>query len=142
MALISFSYQKPFYAPKQKTRLKQFLVELAGAEGYGIDVLSIVFCSDAFLRKMNREYLGHDYETDILTFELGERSGLITGELYISIDRVRENAEQWSQPMVRELHRVIFHGLLHLCGYKDTLKAQQARMREKEDFYLRRYLGA
>lgn len=142
MARISFSYQKPFYAPKQKTRLKQFLVELAGNEGYGVDDLSIVFCSDQFLRTMNRDYLDHDYETDIITFDLGERRGVISGELYISIDRVKDNAQSWSQPVVRELHRVIFHGLLHLCGYKDTLKAQQARMREKEDFYLRRYFGS
>lgn len=141
MARISFSYQTPFYGPKAKHRLRQFLVELAGTEGYGIDQLSLVFCSDKFLKQMNRSYLGHDYHTDIITFDLSEGRGVISGELYISLDRVRENAQAWKQSFQRELHRVMIHGLLHLCGYKDKLKADQAIMREKEDFYLRRYFG-
>jgi rRNA maturation RNase YbeY len=141
MATIQFSYQKPFAGPKEKNQLRQFLVRMAGAEGYGIDQLSYVFCSDAFLLDMNRSYLRHDTYTDIITFDLTETRGTISGEVYISVDRVRENARTWEQPLYRELHRVIFHGLLHLCGYKDTLKADQSIMRRKEDLYLEQYFG-
>jgi rRNA maturation RNase YbeY len=141
MAKISFSYQYAYSGPRQKARLRAFLVELAGREGYGIDELGYVFCTDAYLLKINREYLTHDTYTDIVTFDFRETPGAIRGEIYISIDRIRENARTYGQPVSRELHRVIFHGLLHLCGYKDKLKAQRDNMRQKEDFYLRRYFG-
>jgi rRNA maturation RNase YbeY len=141
MAKISFSYQQAYSGPKQKGRLRAFLAELAGREGYGIDQLGFVFCSDAYLLKINRDYLSHDTYTDIVTFDLRDTPGAIRGEVYISLDRIRENARTYGQPVTRELHRVIFHGLLHLCGYKDKLKAQRETMRQKEDFYLRRYFG-
>lgn len=141
MAKISFSYQKAYSGPAQKARLRGFLVELAGREGYGIGELGYVFCSDDYLLSINREYLSHDTYTDIVTFDLRDTPGVIRGEIYISLDRIRENAKTYGQPVTRELHRVMFHGLLHLCGYKDTLKAQKDTMRQKEDFYLRRYFG-
>lgn len=141
MAKIHFSYQQAYAGPAQKNRLRAFLVDLAGREGYGIDDLGYVFCSDAYLLQINRAYLSHDDYTDIITFDLRETPGAIRGEIYISLDRVRENARAFGQPISRELHRVIFHGLLHLCGYKDKLKAQRETMRQKEDFYLRKYFG-
>ena len=139
MARIEFAYQQSYAGPRDKTRLRQFLVWLAGQEGYGIDHLTFVFCSDAYLLQINRQYLNHDTYTDIITFDLRESPGAISGEIYISIDRVRENAHSWEQPIYRELHRVIFHGLLHLCGYKDSLKADKDLMRRKEDSYLEQY---
>jgi rRNA maturation RNase YbeY len=139
MARISFAYQSAYRGPESKGRLRDFLVWLAGREGYGIDELNFVICSDKFLLQINQAYLSHDYYTDIITFDLRETAGAIKGEIYISLDRVRENAKTWNQPVYKELHRVIFHGLLHLCGYKDTLKADQVLMRQKEDFYLEEY---
>lgn len=141
MAKISFSYQQSYSGPREKARLRAFLVELASREGYHIDELGYVFCTDAYLLKINRDYLSHDTYTDIVTFDLREKSGPINGEVYISLDRVRENARTYGQPVARELHRVIFHGLLHLCGYKDKLNTQRETMRQKEDFYLRKYFG-
>ncbi len=141
MAKISFSYQQAYSGPAQKNKLRDFLVGLAGREGFGIDELGYVFCSDPYLLQINRDYLSHDDYTDIITFDLRETPGAIRGEIYISLDRIRENARAFGQPVSRELHRVIFHGLLHLCGYKDKLKAQRDTMRQKEDFYLRKYFG-
>lgn len=80
----------------------------------------------------------HDFYTDIISFELGNSSS-IEGEIYISVDRIRENAELLGKTIKEELHRVIFHGALHLCGYKDKLKKEQLDMREKEDRYLQQY---
>jgi rRNA maturation RNase YbeY len=139
MPEVFFSYQSSFAWPKQKKELKKFLIQMAAREGYRLDSLSFVFCSDSFLLGINRTYLKHDDYTDIITFNLGERASSVEGEIYISIDRVRENAKRHGEPLEREVHRLIFHGLLHLCGYKDKLKADQVVMRQKEDFYLVRY---
>jgi probable rRNA maturation factor len=141
MAKISFSYQLAYDGPRQKARLRAFLAELAEREGYRVDELGYVFCTDAYVLEINRNYLSHDTYTDIVTFDLKDTKKSIKGEIYISLDRIRENARTYGQPVTRELHRVIFHGLLHLCGYKDKLKAQQYTMRQKEEFYLRRYFG-
>jgi probable rRNA maturation factor len=86
---------------------------------------------------MNRQFLQHDYYTDILTFDVSERGGPVSGELYISVDRVRDNAHGLGVSAVEEMQRVIIHGSLHLCGYKDKLKKQQLLMRQKEERYLR-----
>jgi probable rRNA maturation factor len=139
MSAVSFSYQAPFAWPKQKRLLKKFLVQMAVLEGRQLESLSFVFCTDAFLLEINRTYLKHDDYTDIITFDLGGFRGKIDGEIYISIDRVRENAQLHKESLEREVHRLLFHGLLHLCGYKDKLKADQLLMRQKEDFYLVRY---
>jgi probable rRNA maturation factor len=139
MSSVSFSYQSPFAWPKQKRALKEFLLQLATREGHQLENLSFVFCSDRFLLGINRSYLNHDDYTDIITFNLGGVPGIVEGEIYISVDRVRENAKLHGEPLEREVHRLIFHGLLHLCGYKDKLNADQQVMRQKEDFYLARY---
>ncbi len=97
--------------------------------------LSVIFCSDEFLLDMNKEYLNHDYYTDIITFDYVE-GNIISGDLFISLDRVKENAEMYNSRMLRELYRVVFHGTLHLCGYKDKTDEEQKVMRAKEDYYL------
>ena len=119
-----------------KTILKTLLSDLFRKEGKQLAGLSIVFCSDEYLLELNRQFLQHDYYTDILTFLMSERGAPVEGELYISIDRVRDNARALGVPAMHELRRVILHGALHLCGYKDKLKKDQALIRQKEDRYL------
>lgn len=105
-------------------------------EGRNLESINYIFCSDEQLRAINRDYLKHDYYTDIVTFDLSPEKNCIIGEVYISADRVRENAKTHSASIHNEFKRVIFHGALHLCGYKDKTRAEQRRMREREDFYL------
>ncbi len=127
---------------KQKTRLKTFLKSLFEREGRQLRGLQYVFCSDAYLLEMNQQFLQHDTYTDIITFEMSEVAGETMGEIYISIDRVRDNAAKFKVSEEQELHRVIFHGALHLCGYKDKSKTDAATMRRKEDECLAEYFGS
>lgn len=124
---------------KNRTRLKAFLKERFQKEGQGLKNLQYVFCSDEYLLEINQQFLQHDTLTDIVTFELGEDPDVTEGEIYISIDRVKENAGKFGVTEEQELHRVIFHGALHLCGYKDKSKEQSATMRKKENDYLELY---
>lgn len=139
--MINFNYQVPLSALKNKTRLKQFLVLLCKMEHKAIDEISFVFCSDEYLLSINQQFLNHDTYTDIISFDYTVKGGSIKGEIYISAERVRDNAKRFESSFIYELHRVIFHGVLHLCGYKDKLKADQTVMRAKEEFYLRKYLS-
>lgn len=124
---------------EHKTRLKAFLKELFEREGQGLKHLQYVFCTDAYLLEINKQFLQHDTYTDIVTFELSEDPEETSGEIYISIERVMDNAKKFEVPVSQELHRVIFHGALHLCGYRDKSKKESALMREKEDEYLNLY---
>jgi probable rRNA maturation factor len=119
-----------------RTKLKSFLNALFIKERKQLGELNYVFCSDDYLLDINRRFLSHDYYTDIITFDISESKAEVIGEVYISIDRVKDNAVQLQQTTQRELLRVIIHGALHLCGYKDKTKAQQKIMRQKEDNYL------
>jgi probable rRNA maturation factor len=119
-----------------RTKLKSFLNALFIKERKQLGELNYVFCSDDYLLDINRRFLSHDYYTDIITFDISESKAEVIGEVYISIDRVKDNAVQLQQTTQRELLRVIIHGALHLCGYKDKTKAQQKVMRQKEDDYL------
>lgn len=126
---------------KEKRKLKSFLADLFAAEGQGLQSLHYVFCSDAYLLEINKQFLQHDTYTDIVTFEMGEDPAITEGEIYVSIDRVLENAEKFKVSVSQELHRVIFHGALHLCGFKDKSKKDAVLMRSKEDEYLNKYFG-
>lgn len=97
--------------------------------------ITVIFCSDEYLLEMNKEYLNHDYYTDIITFDYVE-GNVISGDLFISVDRVRDNALQFDSTLLKELYRVVFHGTLHLVGYKDKTEDEKVVMRSKEDFYL------
>jgi rRNA maturation RNase YbeY len=97
--------------------------------------LSIILCSDNYLLKINREYLKHDYYTDIITFNYVERNR-ISGDLFISIERIKENSVEYNTTLIKELYRVMFHGVLHLIGYNDKTADEKKVMREKEDYYL------
>lgn len=101
--------------------------------------LNYIFCTDKYLLTINQEYLKHDTLTDIITFDLSDGNGILTGEIYISTERVADNAARYGTTVVQELHRVIFHGALHLCGYKDKKDADKKLMRQKEDECLAAY---
>lgn len=134
-----FNQTKPFNL-RGKQKLRAFIRELLNKEKKELESLSIIFCSDRQLLDINRQYLKHDYYTDIITFELpGEKPGSTTGEIYISVERVKDNAIGIGASQNKELHRVIFHGILHLCGQKDKKPADIKRMRDKEEECLSRY---
>lgn len=118
--------------------LKEMILELFAWEKTPVRDLNVVFCDDAFLLKINLEFLQHDDYTDIITFNLSETNE-VEGEMYISIPRILENARLLGNRKTDELHRVLFHGCLHLCGYKDKLKSEKDLMRAKEEEYLKRY---
>jgi rRNA maturation RNase YbeY len=118
----------------QKSKVREWLVQVAGQYGLGIRSLVYIFCSDEYLHKLNVEYLDHDTLTDIITFDYNEDAGpgRVAGELYISLDRIKDNAQDLNEPWERELARVMAHGLLHLCGLKDKTDAEAQKMRAAE----------
>ncbi|MBC7868081.1 MAG: rRNA maturation RNase YbeY [Gloeobacteraceae cyanobacterium ES-bin-316] len=123
-----------------RNALKDFIGQIFLKEKKRGGELSIVFCSDDYLLKINQTYLNHNFFTDIITFDLSvPGTTIIDGEIYISVDTIRDNASTFENTITRELHRVIFHGVLHLCGYKDKTPKDKSLMTTKEDFYLRLY---
>ena len=124
---------------KNRKPLKQFIATLFKKEKIQLQSLNYVFCSDEQLLSINKQYLNHDYYTDIITFDLSENKNSVIGDIYISYDRVKDNAKTQKTTIKNELHRVIFHGALHLCGYKDKTKNDIKLMREKEEAYLTLY---
>ncbi len=138
-ARVNFFYQdvKPSFSGR--TALKGFLKKLFLKEDQKLKELNVIFCTDEALLQINRDFLNHDYYTDIITFPLSAGAEPIEAELYISVDRVRDNATEAGIYFKEELHRVIFHGCLHLVGYGDKSSQQIKKMREREDHYLRLY---
>lgn len=134
--MISFFTADVTYQVRSRTGLRQWLNAVAKAESMVIRSVSIILCSDEYLYGMNVRYLQHKTYTDIITFDQGSTTREINGELYISIDRVRDNAKTLGLPIREELHRVMVHGLLHLCGYGDKTMAAKKKMTSKEDEYL------
>ena len=125
---------------KNKKPLKTFINKLFIRERKCLKSMNIVFCSDEYLLDINKQHLKHNFYTDIITFDISDpNSSSITAELYISIDRVRDNANSLKTDFSTELHRVIFHGALHLCGYKDKKTVDINIMRQKEDETLNQY---
>ena len=134
--MISFHKADVRYRLLHKEGLITWLTNVAGKEKFRIADLNIILCSDEYLYKMNVSYLKHKTYTDIITFDYSQGTSPISGELYISIDRVLDNAEKLALNSKDELHRVIIHGLLHLCGYGDKSASAKAEMRKREDLYL------
>jgi probable rRNA maturation factor len=114
-----------------KNKIPNWILKVVKREGGKLASLNIVFCSDKYLLNINRQFLKHDYLTDIITFDYP--GDAITGEIYISTDRVLENSKNLNLPFEQELRRVIIHGVLHLLGYKDKTSAQKKVIRKKED---------
>jgi probable rRNA maturation factor len=140
MATIFF-FQETKTTLSERKRLKSFIERLFKKNGKRLDVLTYVFCSDQYLLEINHKFLKHDYYTDILTFNLSTSPEIIEGEIYISIDRIKENAKIQQTTIKEELHRVIFHGALHLCGYNDKTKRTKKEMTSEEDKCLKLYLS-
>lgn len=133
--MVTFFDQDIHFVLKNKLAHRAWLKAVAAEENRRIADISIIFCSDDYLLDINKKYLGHDYYTDIITFDYCE-SDKLSGDLFISIDTVRNNAEYYSVNFDDELDRVIVHGLLHLVGYDDHTEEQTAQMRSKENHYL------
>ena len=136
---ISFFNEDVDYKIKDKQKLRQWIASTVANEGGGrVGELNFILCSDAYLLEINKKYLDHDTYTDIVTFDSSEKDGVIAGDIFISIDRTKENASKFDVSERDELHRVIIHGVLHLCGYLDKKKEDKALMTEKENEYLSR----
>jgi rRNA maturation RNase YbeY len=136
MPAISFFEEDISFKLKNKTQVRQWVTDTIIAEGFKLKELNYIFCSDAYLLEINKQYLDHDTYTDIVTFDNSEEEGKIVSDIFISIERIRENAIKYNVSETTELHRVIIHGALHLLGYKDKLPADKQKMTQKEDFYL------
>ncbi len=120
------------FSLKEKASIKNWISKILKQEGKTPGSISYFFCTDEYLLHINRQFLQHDFYTDIITFDYSEKTK-VEGEIFISIDRVKENAHSFKQPFERELMRTIIHGILHLCGYTDKTAANKKTMRAKED---------
>lgn len=136
MSTITFNNHNVKLKLKNKLLIKSFIARIFAEEEVAFRSVSYIFCTDEFLLKLNQEYLKHNTLTDILTFSLSNTSLPIVSEIYISIERVSENAKQLQIPFLTELYRVMIHGILHLCGYSDHTTEEKRKMRQKEDHYL------
>ena len=139
MAIYFFSEEVKFVL-NEKLNRKRWLKRIATNAGFNIKELNYVFCSDEYLYQMNRDYLKHDTYTDIITFDNSENKDDIEGDIFVSIDRVRENAKTHTQEVETEMNRVLAHGLLHLMGYKDKTQEEANLMRLKEEESIRLYV--
>ena len=124
---------------RNRSTLKEFIESIFKKENKRLDFINYIFCSDKNLLTINKKFLNHDFYTDVITFNLSENNQHISAEVYVSIDRVRDNAKKIGTPINSELHRVLFHAALHLCGYDDKKKIEIERMRRKEEELLAKY---
>lgn len=133
---INFFAEDISFNIKQKGFVRTWIRDTIIAEKHRLRLLNFIFCSDAYLLNINQQYLNHDTYTDIITFDNSEKEQDIAGDIFISLDRIRENAKELDVNETDELHRVMIHGTLHLLGYPDKGKSAKALMTEKEDLYL------
>ena len=136
MAAIQFFEEDVSYTLKNKTAVRKWITDTIIAEGDKLSELTYIFCSDAYLLTMNQQYLDHDTYTDIITFDNSEEEGVIVGDIFISAERIKDNAAKFAVTETDEMHRVMIHGALHLLGYGDKTPAEKQKMTLKEDFYL------
>lgn len=142
--MISFFKENTSFDIKSKNKIKAWLRNIAASYGFTIGEMNYIFCDDEYLLGINRQYLGHDYYTDIITFDSREdpASKRLDGDIFISVDTVRANGEEYGEGFEREIMRVVAHGLLHLCGEDDLTEAQQKKMRAAENKALERWFTA
>lgn len=133
---IHFFEEDISYTLKDKNEVRNWINHTISSEKHTLSELNFIFCSDNYLLEINKQYLNHDTFTDIITFDNSEEEGIIIGDIFISIERVKENAKNFNVSIIDELHRVIIHGTLHLLSYPDKKKEEKALMTSKEDFYL------
>ncbi len=132
--MIEFNYETDFTLIDEE-KISNWIEDTIQEEGFRLGEINYIFCDDKYLHKLNVEFLNHDTLTDIISFDntLGK---LVSGDIFISIERVRENAPIFNTSFENELHRVIIHGILHYVGYADKTEAEKEQMRNKEDYYL------
>ena len=133
---IHFFLEDVKYTLKNKTLIRNWINDTIIAEGYQLDELTFILSSDEYLLAINQQYLNHDTYTDVITFDNSEELKTITGDIFISLERIQENAKEYKGTVLNELCRVMIHGTLHLLGYKDKGKAAKTLMTQKEDQYL------
>jgi len=134
--MINFNYETNF-ALSNEDVVAAWIAESIKSEEHSLEEINYIFCDDDYLHKLNVEFLNHDTLTDIISFDYSV-GNIIQGDIFISVERVKENASDFEVPFLEELHRVIIHGVLHYCGYKDKTPKDSLLMREKENFYLKR----
>lgn len=132
---IYFHNEEVNYTLQNKKIIRQWILQTSGLENKVVGDINVVFTSDSYLHRLNVRHLRHDALTDIITFDYSSENQ-ISGDIFISIERVKENASEYNIPFLVELRRIIIHGILHLLGYKDKTKVQKIEMRAKEDYYL------
>lgn len=137
---VNFFNEKHPFRLRNKTKIKAWINNTIQKEGYTLESINIIFTSDQHLLEINKEHLNHDYYTDIITFNYNEGK-LVSSDLFISIDRVKDNARTIKTTFTKEIHRVMIHGVLHLIGYNDKSEAEIKEMRSKEDYYLKELEG-
>jgi probable rRNA maturation factor len=139
MNIIKFNHLEPSRL-KAASKLKPFILSIFKQELKQLKSLEVIFCNNAYILYLNNQSLQHDYYTDILTYDLSTSKKIIS-EMYISVEMVDDNSIKYNTNYQKELHRVIFHGVLHLCGYKDKSNKDISLMRTKEDYYLEKYFA-
>ena len=132
--MINFNYETDFFLKSEKT-ISNWISNVIYSEEYKLEEINYVFCNDDYLHKLNVEFLNHDTLTDIISFDYTVGK-IIQGDIFISIERVRDNSKNFKVPFIEELHRVLVHGVLHYCGYKDKENSDTMVMRDKENLYL------
>jgi len=133
--MISYFFEDIDELSLQQSEIEKNIEKLIETEGKILGDISYIFCSDDYLLEINKQYLNHDYYTDVITFDYCE-NGVISGDIFISVDTIKSNAQEYSVTFEKELQRVMIHGVLHLVGYKDKQDDDQKVMRSKEDEYL------
>jgi len=133
---IAFIAEDVPFQVSDEEKIKNWLAQIINFHQFRLENLTFVFCSDDYLLDLNINYLDHHTYTDIITFDNSDEEQTIEGDIFISIDRVKENASNFNVSFLEELHRVMIHGVLHLLGYDDKTESHQAEMRQKEDYWL------
>jgi probable rRNA maturation factor len=133
---IYFFLEEVKYSLRQKRKTRSWLLQAVENEDSKIGILNYILTNDDILIQLNKEYLRHFTLTDIITFDLSEGDGFLTGDIYISVDRARENAKKFKNSLSNEIKRLMIHGIMHLIGYKDKTQSERELMRTKEEYYL------
>jgi rRNA maturation RNase YbeY len=135
-AEINFFTDEVTFNLKDKRKIREWIIQSVENEDYKVGVLNFIFTTDDQLLQLNQEYLNHFTLTDIITFDLSEEKGVISGDVYISIERARENSRAFKESFRKEIGRLLIHGVLHLMGHHDKTREEQAGMRASEEYYL------
>lgn len=136
--MINYFFEDTNFKFNKRRATSKWLKSAIALENKKLGDISIIYCSDDYLLEINKQYLSHDYYTDVITFNYCE-GDLISGDIFISVDTIKANAQEYGASFDNELCRVMVHGILHLIGYDDDCESNQLIMRQKEDFYLERY---